>query len=145
MCSEIFRSMWSLRHVPVSYLRLNSYYILYHTELWIELRMLSITISNFLRDNHYSLLTVVVSLLSEKQREFYKNAKNVNKFKKLVKQQNQHNGRSLAQEHDKVWYLISCLLLRLLTWLRNLEAYCGLISWITTLQCVYIFLVCISI
>jgi len=64
--------------------------------------MLSITISNFLRDNHYSLLTVVVSLLSEKQREFYKNAKNVNKFKKLVKQQNQHNGRSLAQEHDKV-------------------------------------------
>ncbi|QCD98184.1 stress response protein nst1 [Vigna unguiculata] len=39
--------------------------------------------------------------LIKKQREFYKNAKNVNKFKKLVKQQNQHNGRSLAQEHDK--------------------------------------------
>ncbi|KAL5155659.1 hypothetical protein HKD37_19G054705 [Glycine soja] len=33
----------------------------------------------------------------KKQREFYKNAKNVNKFKKLVKQQNQQNDPSLAQ------------------------------------------------
>ncbi|BAT86350.1 hypothetical protein VIGAN_04399000 [Vigna angularis var. angularis] len=37
----------------------------------------------------------------KKQREFYKNAKNVNKFKKLLKQQNQQNDRSLGQKHDK--------------------------------------------
>lgn len=30
---------------------------------------------------------------SEKQREFYKNAKHVNKYKKLVKHQNQPNER----------------------------------------------------
>lgn len=51
---------------------------------------------------HYTLLTGLVSLLSEKQREFYKNAKNVNKFKKLVKQQNQQNEPSLAQRHIEV-------------------------------------------
>ncbi|XP_047157286.1 histone-lysine N-methyltransferase, H3 lysine-79 specific [Vigna umbellata] len=37
----------------------------------------------------------------KKQREFYKNAKNVNKFKKLLKQKNQQNDRSLGQKHDK--------------------------------------------
>ena len=51
---------------------------------------------------HYALLMGVVSLLSEKQREFYKNAKNVNKFKKLVKQQNQQNDPSLAQRLKEV-------------------------------------------
>ncbi|OIV95391.1 hypothetical protein TanjilG_06260 [Lupinus angustifolius] len=42
-------------------------------------------------NNHYN------PSLIKKQREFYKNAKNVNKFKKLVKQQNQQNNPSLSQ------------------------------------------------
>jgi len=63
---------------------------------------MSVTLSKFLCQNHYTLLTVVVSFLSEKQREFYKNAKNVNKFKKLLKQENQLNDPTLAQGHDKV-------------------------------------------
>ncbi|KAK7396845.1 hypothetical protein VNO78_18006 [Psophocarpus tetragonolobus] len=42
-------------------------------------------------NNHYN------PALIKKQREFYKNAKNVNKFKKLLKQQNQQNDPSLAQ------------------------------------------------
>ncbi|KAK7337396.1 hypothetical protein VNO77_17967 [Canavalia gladiata] len=43
------------------------------------------------KNNHYN------PSLIKKQREFYKNAKNVNKFKKLLKQQNQQNDPSLAQ------------------------------------------------
>ncbi|CAL0302460.1 unnamed protein product [Lupinus luteus] len=43
-------------------------------------------------NNHYNPSII------KKQREFYKNAKNVNKFKKLVKQQNQQNNPSLSQK-----------------------------------------------
>ncbi|TKY61829.1 DNA ligase [Spatholobus suberectus] len=43
------------------------------------------------KNNHYN------PALIKKQRELYKNAKNVNKFKKLLKQQNQQNDPSLAQ------------------------------------------------
>lgn len=43
------------------------------------------------KNNHYNPAFI------KKQREFYKNAKNVNKFKKLVKHENQQNGPSLAQ------------------------------------------------
>lgn len=46
---------------------------------------------------HYTFIMDVVSFLSEKQREFHKNAKNVKKFKKLLKQQNQQNDPSLSQ------------------------------------------------
>ncbi|ESW35054.1 hypothetical protein PHAVU_001G202800 [Phaseolus vulgaris] len=47
------------------------------------------------KNNHYNPAII------KKQREFYKNAKNVNKFKKLLKQQNQQNDHTLAQGHDK--------------------------------------------
>ncbi|XP_028765448.1 stress response protein NST1 [Neltuma alba] len=43
------------------------------------------------KDNHYN------PALIKKQREFYKNAKKVNKFKKLLKQQNEQNDVSLPQ------------------------------------------------
>ncbi|RDX93667.1 hypothetical protein CR513_24033, partial [Mucuna pruriens] len=43
------------------------------------------------KNNHYN------PALIKKQREFYKNAKNVNKFKKLLKQQNQQSDPSLAE------------------------------------------------
>ncbi|CAJ1879649.1 unnamed protein product [Sphenostylis stenocarpa] len=47
------------------------------------------------KNNHYN------PALIKKQREFYKNAKNVNKFKKLLKQQNQQNGPTLPQGHEE--------------------------------------------
>ncbi|CAK8544267.1 unnamed protein product [Lathyrus sativus] len=37
--------------------------------------------------------------LIKKQRELYKNAKNVQKYKKMLKQHNQHNDPSVAQRH----------------------------------------------
>lgn len=40
--------------------------------------------------------TIFSLFLSEKQREFYKNAKRVSKYKKSLKQQNQQNDNSLA-------------------------------------------------
>lgn len=55
------------------------------------------------------VMDVLFSFLSEKQRELYKNAKNVQKYKKMLKQQNQHNDPSVAERHVEVWYLICCL------------------------------------
>lgn len=39
----------------------------------------------------------VVLFLTERQKEFHKNAKNVNKFKKMMKRENQPNDPALAQ------------------------------------------------
>ncbi|XP_021867087.1 uncharacterized protein [Spinacia oleracea] len=40
--------------------------------------------------------------LLKKKREFYRNAKHVNKYKKLLKQQNQPNDQSISVEPDEV-------------------------------------------
>lgn len=46
---------------------------------------------------HYTPLMDVVLFLTERQKEFHKNAKNVNKFKKMMKRENQPNDPALAQ------------------------------------------------
>lgn len=55
------------------------------------------------------LMLYIFVLCLEKKREFYKNAKHVSKYKKILKQQNQHNDESSSVQPIQVIYSIHYL------------------------------------